>query len=280
MNLDRNQLPHLIRLLEDTSESVQGHVAERLLAFGDRLEAEFSAIQMDVSPEDRSRFRRFLAAHGAEARRKGAWRAWQTLETSPAQLEGALEVLSQYQFGWSPPIRLKEMLVDLAKLYAQSGYSNDPYGLSRFLFVGQAFRGTAEDYYNPLNSNLAHVIQEKRGIPISLACVFILVGARSGLDIWGVNTPGHFLAAASVAGRIKLFDCFSHGRALTPTEESILRHSLPPQLSYVLGERATAKQIVVRMLRNLINAYERLEQEDRANVFRSLLADVNIEKTD
>jgi len=278
MNLDNNQLPHLIRLLEDTSESVQDHVAQKILAFGDRLEAEFNAIQMDVSPEDCARFRRFLAAHGAESCRKNAWRAWQDLPTSAAQLEGALDVLSQYQFGWTPPIRLKEMLDGLAKLYAESGYSVDPYGLGRFLFVGQAFRGMAEDYYNPLNSNLVHVIQERRGIPISLACVFILVGARSGLDIWGVNTPGHFLAAANVAGQIKLFDCFSHGHTLTPSEESDLRHSLPPQLSYVLGERATPRQIIVRILRNLINAYDRLDREENADKFRSLLAELSIDE--
>ena len=268
--MDTNQLPYLIRLLDDTSDIVQERVRAELLAFGDRLEAAYETIQIDLAPEDRLRFRQFVTTHGAEARRESAWKNWPSLPSQADQLETALDLLSQYQYGWMPPVRLKEQLDELSESYAESGYSMDAYGLSRYLFVGQAFRGSTDDYYNPMNNNLSHVIHERRGITISLACTFMLVGARQGIDIWGINTPGHFLAAADVAGTVKIFDCFSHGRTLTPTEEAMLRQSLPPQLSYVLTERASAKQIVSRVLRNLVNAYERAEENDRAQFFMRL----------
>ncbi len=45
------------------------------------------------------------------------------------------------------------------------------------------------DYGDPQNSNLVHVITRRAGLPISLACVYILVGQRMGLAIEGCNFP-------------------------------------------------------------------------------------------
>lgn len=54
-------------------------------------------------------------------------------------------------------------------------------------------RGNAERYYDPANSFLDRVVATRRGIPISLSMVYMLVGAEAGVEVEPVGMPGHFL---------------------------------------------------------------------------------------
>ncbi len=69
--------------------------------------------------------------------------------------------------------------------------------LCHLLYHQTGFRGDSEDYYNPDNSYLNRVLETRRGIPISLALVYIGVGEALGLSIDGVGFPGHFLIKLS-----------------------------------------------------------------------------------
>jgi len=131
-------------------------------------------------------------------------------------------------------------------------------------------RGDTRDYYNARNSNLLHVIESKRGIPISLSCVFILVGARLGLDIRGCNFPGHFLAHARSGGLDLLFDCFDAGRLLSPFETNAIRKAEPKLLS----TRMPSEVIVARVLRNLTVAYEHTGEFDKVKSIQSMLGEL------
>ena len=61
------------------------------------------------------------------------------------------------------------------------------------LFEVFGLRGNAEDYYNPANSYLCDVLATRRGLPITLSLVYKLVAEGVGLEVHGVNAPGHFL---------------------------------------------------------------------------------------
>jgi regulator of sirC expression with transglutaminase-like and TPR domain len=66
------------------------------------------------------------------------------------------------------------------------------------LFDIVGFVGNVGDYYNPANSYLPDVLRTKRGLPISLVLVYKCVAEGVGLEVRGVNSPGHFLAAVRV----------------------------------------------------------------------------------
>ena len=67
-------------------------------------------------------------------------------------------------------------------------------GVCRALFSGDdPLLGHRDDYYDPRNSFVSHVLETRRGIPISLSVIAIEVGRRVGVDIVGVGMPGHFL---------------------------------------------------------------------------------------
>ena len=67
--------------------------------------------------------------------------------------------------------------------------------LHDMLFDVIGFTGNVDDYYNPANSYLPHVLATHRGLPITLVLIYKYVGEAAGLTVRGINSPGHFLAA-------------------------------------------------------------------------------------
>ncbi|HEX5471122.1 MAG TPA: transglutaminase-like domain-containing protein [Lacipirellulaceae bacterium] len=63
------------------------------------------------------------------------------------------------------------------------------------MFDVVGFIGNVKDYYNPANSYLPKVLRTHRGLPITLVLIYKCVAERVGLDVRGINSPGHFLAA-------------------------------------------------------------------------------------
>jgi regulator of sirC expression with transglutaminase-like and TPR domain len=67
-------------------------------------------------------------------------------------------------------------------------------GLRRLLFDELGFRGNRARYDDARNSFLNAVLDRRLGIPISLAVLAIEVGRHAGVELRGVNLPGHFIA--------------------------------------------------------------------------------------
>jgi regulator of sirC expression with transglutaminase-like and TPR domain len=63
------------------------------------------------------------------------------------------------------------------------------------LFDVVGFVGNVDNYYDPANSYLPEVLRTHRGLPITLVLIYKCVAERIGLDVRGINSPGHFLAA-------------------------------------------------------------------------------------
>jgi regulator of sirC expression with transglutaminase-like and TPR domain len=146
--------------------------------------------------------------------------------------------------------------------------------LNRFLFDGLGYCGNAQDYYDPRNSYLNDVIDRKTGIPITLAILYMEVGRRVGLPLEGVSFPGHFLVRLRVRGGVLVLDPFSGG---APQSERELRERLqrviPQGVADSLAvtelpldqflERATTRQILARVLRNLKGIYRKADKPER-----------------
>src|SRR2546421_4825235 len=71
------------------------------------------------------------------------------------------------------------------------------------MFDVVGFVGNVEDYYNPTNSYLPEVLRTRRGLPITLVLIYKYVAERIGLEVQGINSPGHFLAAVRSGERNK-----------------------------------------------------------------------------
>lgn len=171
-----------------------------------------------------------------------------------------------------PGVEVERELGRLDALAARSGATGGrgEGGLARlraFLFDEEAFRGNAEDYYDPRNSCLNDVLDRKLGIPITLSLLMMEVGRRVGLDIVGVGLPGHFIVGVEIRGRRVLLDPFHGGRELThDAARDVVSRAVgrPVKLEPSHWTPCTKPQILVRMLRNLKTIYARQAQWERA----------------
>ena len=64
---------------------------------------------------------------------------------------------------------------------------------NQLLFGELGFHGNEDDYADPRNLLLDHVIERRTGIPVTLAIVYVEVCRRAGLDVRGVGLPGHVI---------------------------------------------------------------------------------------
>ena len=92
--------------------------------------------------------------------------------------------------------------------------------LNEYLYDDQRFTGNRDQYDDPRNSFLNEVLDRRTGIPITLAVVYLEVARRAGVQVTGVNFPGHFLLRAPdeharlhYSGDFVIVDPF-HGGAL------------------------------------------------------------------
>ena len=131
--------------------------------------------------------------------------------------------------------------------------------LNRFFYGDLGFGGNLNHYYDTGNSNLAAVLRTRRGIPISLAVLWMELAQGIGLKVQGVAFPGHFLVKALLPDGQALLDPFN-GHSLTLAEleerlEPFQQHSSQQSLESmplaVFLQPATPRAIVARMLRNL-----------------------------
>lgn len=129
--------------------------------------------------------------------------------------------------------------------------------LNHFFYRELGFAGNVNNYYDPDNSYLHRVLSTRRGIPISLAVLFMELAQQIDLNVTGISFPGHFLMKLSVQSGEIVLDPFN-GASLSREE---LEERLEPYfeqqsypgttpLSYYLHE-AHPREILVRMLRNL-----------------------------
>ena len=131
--------------------------------------------------------------------------------------------------------------------------------LNRFFYGDLGFGGNVNHYYDPNNSDLAAVLRTRRGIPISLAVLWMELAQGIGLHVQGVAFPGHFLVKALLPDGQALLDPFN-GHSLTLGEleerlEPFQQHSMQqsqdtaPMALYL--QPTAPRDIVARMLRNL-----------------------------
>jgi regulator of sirC expression with transglutaminase-like and TPR domain len=127
-------------------------------------------------------------------------------------------------------------------------------------------QGNREDYYNPANSYLPDVLHTHRGLPITLVLIYKCVAEPLGLTVYGVNSPGHFLAEVRDSSDAKSMyvDPFFGGGVLT-VEEAFERISQATGQtvfpSPALLARASHRQWLARMLTNLQAAFSAAGQE-------------------
>ncbi|MCK5213929.1 MAG: heat shock protein HspQ [Candidatus Omnitrophica bacterium] len=260
--LDIKQLPFIIYLLDDESRDVQRELFEQLKGYGSGLREEILKLPVELVQPRADVIDKFFRGQDREGL-KGVWYKIFDIKDELGQLEWGLTRLAEYQTGFKYHLseNVKDMLDRLADEYRAQYEKIDALELARFLFVIKNIRGAQTDYYNPQNCNLHYVINQKRGVPISLVGLYILIGSRLGLDIKGFNFPGHFMAWTKYNDRMILIDCYHEGKVVEEKEIVFLNGG--KDNSKIEERKIDAVSLLSRLLSNLIHAYK--SQDDTVN---------------
>jgi serine protease Do len=142
--------------------------------------------------------------------------------------------------------------------------------LNDYLFKENGFHGSrGPDYYGSNNSYINRVLDDREGQPITLSVVYLELARRIGVkSLVGANLPGHFMVYHKPdKGEHRLIDVFESGRMSAVRDVVPLGAVSDPPI-------ATKREIVARILRNLVNGAEAGESGDQAARYYELLVEV------
>ena len=151
--------------------------------------------------------------------------------------------------------------------------------LNRWLFAEHGFHGSREDFSNKSNSYLNEVMDDREGLPITLAVLHMELAQRIGLEVAGIPLPGRFITQLRLEGHPEgglYVDVFDQGRILTRPQAALMvmeTTGVLPEES--VWEPARKRDILLRMLNNLTS--EAVAASDTPRVLRYLNAQIALQ---
>jgi regulator of sirC expression with transglutaminase-like and TPR domain len=147
--------------------------------------------------------------------------------------------------------------------------------LNQFFYHDLGFSGNVNNYYDPDNSYPHAVLRTRRGIPISLAVLWLELAQGLGLNARGVAFPGHFMVKVNLPKGQVVIDPFT-GQSLSREDLSErlmpfkhlsdLPESDKEDADIPLGlylQSAKPRDIITRMLHNLKEVHKTAEDWQR-----------------
>lgn len=140
--------------------------------------------------------------------------------------------------------------------------------INRVFFHEFGFRGATKDFADPKNSFLHLVLKRKRGLPISLSVIYILIARRVSLDLEPIGLPGRFMVGSFTDDQPFYIDVWSGGKFfdIDQMEEFLGNSELENSGSYLLP--VTVAETLCRFCRNLVHQFGKAGEEKNAALFQ------------
>ena len=157
------------------------------------------------------------------------------------------------------------------RLPADAGPLQRLRALNQFFFHDLGFGGNINHYYDPENSYLNVVLRTRRGIPITLAILWLELAQGLALQAKGINFPGHFMVKVNLPQGQVVIDPFT-GQSLSREDLSERlepykrRNGLVDDFDVPVGlylQSAQPRDILARVLRNLKEIHRTQEDWQR-----------------
>jgi regulator of sirC expression with transglutaminase-like and TPR domain len=296
--LTDKEVVSLIALLDDDDQEIVKHVEDKLLSLGvdvvTLLENEWNSIH---NIEHQQKLENIIHKIQFEDQVEQL-REWS--KTPEQDLLDGLFIIARYKY----PELLKQTIInEIDKIRLDIWLEIRPeFGayekiriMNHILYNVYGFKGNTDHYHDPSNSFINNVLESKRGNPIMLAVVYMLVAQRLNMPIYGVNLPQHFvLGYKDENGIIDISDAFS--KAAHPTvrqsngkilfyinafnngsvfskanlEQFLKQIQIEPRLEFF--EPCSNIDIIKRVLRNLSVAYEKVNKPHKVHEIHRMLS--------
>ncbi|PZX51388.1 transglutaminase-like domain-containing protein [Algoriphagus chordae] len=272
--LTDGELNALVSLLDDSDREVRMHVRDRIISLGNEIipflekkwENSFNPdIQKEIEELVHDLQFSLLKARLID------WR-----DTDDRDLLTGLWIINTYQY---PDLEYAKLNADMHQIYFDvwTAFKNDltPYeqvqAINNVLFNKLRFSANTKNFHSPANSMLSSVLDSKRGNPLTLCSIYLLVSKKLGLPIYGVNLPNLFVLTYKSADITFYINAFNKGLIFSRKDINNYLEQLKIEPKEIFFEPCAHLQIMLRMFRNLENSFEKLGESDKVQEIKELI---------
>lgn len=278
----------LISLLEDNDSEVLHAVTKELLQQGIKVIPDLEKA-WELAPNESIQERLENIIHHIQfSNTRDKLKNWMDSGATNL-LEGATYV-AQFQFPYADYKKLDAILTDISNdIYLSKGSNltaaENVKLLNYVIYELNNFNRNTSNFYSPHNSYINQVIETRKGNPISLGIIYLVVAAKLNLPIYGVNLPKSFILAymneyrqydSMETARDVLFyiNPYNKGTILSKNEIDyfIKQQKLTAMPEYY--HPCDNKSIILRLLTNLVIAYQKLGFEGKIKMLQDILHDI------
>lgn len=272
--MDSNKIKALISLLDDDDREVIFHVEKEIVSLGGDiipfLENEW---ENNFNPVVQKRIEDLIHMLHFELLRKRLVK-WKE-EGGKDLLEG-MWIVATYQY---PDLEFNKLKNDIEQIYYETwlDLQNDllPFdqvkAINNVLFNKLKFGANTKNFHSPANSMLNIVLESKKGNPISLCVIYMLVARKLKVPVYGVNLPNLFILTYKSDDTQFYINAFNKGLIFSKADiDNYISHLNLAPLD-IFYEPCSNTDIIKRVLRNLIVSFEKVGDSDKVEEIRSLL---------
>lgn len=135
--------------------------------------------------------------------------------------------------------------------------------LSGLLGARYGYTGDTITYDDPVNANLIHVTERRRGLPVALGIIWLHAARAANWEGHGVDFPAHFLVALKGKAAQAILDVFNGGTPLNARDLRALLKRVEgdkAELRPGLLQPMSARRVLLRLQNNIMT--RRLQASD------------------
>jgi regulator of sirC expression with transglutaminase-like and TPR domain len=276
--MDDNEFKALVSLLDDEDEEIVQNIEDRIMSLGSPvipfLEEEW---EKNFNPIVQRRIEDLIHVLQYEELQQKLvmWR-----DSKDQDLIEGIWLLTTYQY---PDYELTTLRQDLEQIYYEAWLEFKPevhpYDkvkiLNSVLFSKLKFTGNTKNFHSPANSMINNVLESKRGNPISLCIIYMLVAQKLKMPVWGVNLPNLFILTYKDDDQQFYINVFNKGLIFLKEDiDNYLQH-LHLNQDEIYYEPCTNLEIIQRAMRNLMVAYEKVGDHEKVEEVKVLLKSIS-----
>ena len=267
--LSESQKAALVKLLADDDIGVYHSIRSKILSYGQEASSWLQPHSLSGDPVLRRRSLEIIHHWGRQAA-DNRFLGFCLSQGEDLDVEQGAWLLAQTQY---PDINIAAYQA-LFDTYAGDLRDQIDFGsgaesilatINHYLFSELQFSGDEQNYYDPDNSYLNRVVDNRAGNAISLCLVYLFVTRRLRLPITGIGMPGYFLARFQSSTGETYVDAFNRGKLLTKADcvKYLLQTSHGFQESYLVP--ISPRRILLRICSNLHQIYGELDLVEETN---------------
>lgn len=272
--MNDNELKAMISLLDDDDHEVVAHVEKRIRQLGEPmiplLEQQWEG-SFNAGLQKRLEDLIHTLQYELLLERLNHWKNGGGMDL----LEG-LWIVATYQY---PDLSLEKLRADVEQLYydvwvdfKDTLHPDEQVRALNSAFFGKLkFAPNTKHFHAPANSMINQVLETRRGNPISLCVLYMLIANRLRLPIYGVNLPNLFVLTYKSAAVQFYINVFNRGLIFSEKDidQYVAQLNQKPRPSFY--QPCTHIDIVQRILRNLLLAFQKNSDSDRMHEIEKLL---------